>query len=80
MLHCVCRTPAAGASCKQNPGTAFGLLATTKEVVQIADVQSEPAYASDSKVIIIGLAGARTLLMVPMIKDDELVGAIRVCR
>ena len=61
------------------PGTIFGRVAATKELVQIADVQSEPASLSDPRAMI-HLAGVRTLLIVPMIKDDELVGAVGIFR
>ena len=61
------------------PGTIFGRVAATKELVQIADVQSEPASLSDPRAMI-HLAGVRTLLIVPMIKNDELVGAVGIFR
>ena len=61
------------------PGTIFGRVAATKELVQIADVQSEPASLSDPRSMI-HLAGVRTLLIVPMIKDEELVGAVGIFR
>ena len=61
------------------PGTIFGRVAATKELVQIADVHSEPASLSDPRAMI-HLAAVRTLLIVPMIKDDELVGAIGIFR
>ena len=61
------------------PGTIFGRVAATKELVQIADVQSEPASLSDPRSMI-HVAGVRTLLIVPMIKDEELVGAVGIFR
>src|SRR5262249_2550522 len=47
----------------------------TKQVVQIADARAGP-YSSD----LVDLAGARTILGVPMLKDEELVGAIGIYR
>ena len=54
---------------------------TVKQPVQIADVQAEPAYNSDpSRATFLNLAGARTVVAVPMLKEDELVGAILIYR
>jgi GAF domain-containing protein len=53
----------------------------TKRPAQIADVQAEPAYYEDpSRVNFLRLAGARTVVAVPMLKGDELVGAIFIYR
>jgi len=56
----------------------------TKQPVQIADVQDEPHY-SDAPSGFTGsqiakLAGARTVLCVPMLKEPELAGAIIIYR
>jgi two-component system, NtrC family, sensor kinase len=45
--------------------------------VQIVDLQGEPAYAGNR---LTTLGGARTLLIVPLLKDDQLVGAINIYR
>ena len=64
-----------------NPGTAIGRVAETKAPVQIADIRAEPAYTSDPvRSAILELAGARTMLNVPMLKDDRLVGQIAIYR
>jgi signal transduction histidine kinase/CheY-like chemotaxis protein len=60
-----------------NPGTALGRVAATKQAVQISDIQSEPAYSSTP---ILRDAGARTMLNVPMLKENELVGQIAIYR
>jgi GAF domain-containing protein len=49
--------------------------ADTKQLVHVADLQTED---TDSKLA--KLAGARTLAVVPMLKDDEVVGAIAIYR
>jgi GAF domain-containing protein len=55
--------------------TAVGRVAATKQPVQIADIRVEPAYTSDPKRFsLLNHARARTILSVPMLKDDELVG------
>ena len=55
----------------------------TKQPVQIADVVNEPHYFDAPPAIpllLTKLAGARTVLAVPMLKEDELVGAIVIYR
>src|SRR5262249_12332007 len=67
-----------------NPGTALGRAAASKQTVQIVDVQAEPAYrdvpTESSGANIATLGGARTVLAVPMLKENELVGAIVIYR
>ena len=65
------REPVAGAQ----SGSSLHLLARTKQVIHIADASLDSAQGA-----IVSLGGARTLLAVPMLKDDELVGAIGVYR
>jgi GAF domain-containing protein/CheY-like chemotaxis protein len=62
-------------------GTALERVVATKQAVQIADVQAQPAYQRDSARRA-GLlrAGARTVLCVPMLKDNELIGGITIYR
>jgi signal transduction histidine kinase len=50
-------------------------LPETKQVIHIADVQSESAPATIAR-----LGGARTLLIVPMLKENELIGAVGIYR
>ena len=64
------------------PGHAIGRVASTKQVVHIADVLLEPAYSKTSPAQIgtVDLAGARTVLAVPLLNDEELIGAIVIYR
>jgi GAF domain len=49
--------------------------------VQIADVKAEQAYVNDpQRFAILELAGARTMFVVPMLKENELVGMIGIYR
>jgi GAF domain-containing protein len=52
------------------------------KLVQIADLLSDDAYKKGTPLAVSGatLAGIRTLLAVPMMKDDRLVGAIVIYR
>ena len=67
---------------RASPETALGRVAATKELVQITDLLSDDAYKKGSPLAVSGatLAGIRTLLAVPMLKDDHLVGAIIIYR
>jgi signal transduction histidine kinase len=67
---------------RPTPGTALDCVAATKQTVQIADVQVDPSYQGDPqrRAGIIGIAGARTLICVPMLKENTLVGTISIYR
>ena len=64
------------------PNTGLGRLATTKEIVHIADVRAEKAYSERDplRVATADILGARTFLAAPMLKDGELIGAIVIYR
>src|SRR5262245_51692359 len=64
------------------PKTAFGRMATTKQLVHVADVAAGLSYAErDARsVAAVELGGIRTLLMVPMLKENELTGALAIYR
>ena len=65
---------------RASPRIALARAAATKQTVQIADVRAEPGYfdplpgfSGEQGMM---LAGARTVLAVPMLKESELVGVI----
>jgi two-component system, NtrC family, sensor kinase len=66
------------------PGTALGRALATKQPVQIADISKAPQYLNAppgyTVALFAKLSGARTSLGVPMLKDNELVGAITLYR
>ena len=64
------------------PDSGLGRLATTKDVVQIADLMADESYIKRDPFVVAGveLGGIRTLLAVPMIMDSQLVGAIVIYR
>jgi two-component system, NtrC family, sensor kinase len=68
---------------RPHPETPLGR-AATKQAVQIADVLKLPSYfdppSGYTAPQLYKLAGARTVLAVPMCKDDELVGIISIYR
>jgi signal transduction histidine kinase len=67
-----------------SPNTALGRVARTRETVHIADAFTEPGFFETPPGFagpqLSLLAGARTLLAVPMLKENELVGAIVIYR
>jgi GAF domain-containing protein/anti-sigma regulatory factor (Ser/Thr protein kinase) len=69
---------------RPNPTTTIGRAVATKQTVQMADVLKVPHYSDPplgyTAPQLPKLAGARTVLAVPMCKDDELVGIIAVYR
>ena len=64
------------------PDAPLGRLAATKQLVQIADIKTIPSYIEGHPFVraAVDLAGYRTVLVVPMLKDDELIGAIGIIR
>jgi signal transduction histidine kinase/putative methionine-R-sulfoxide reductase with GAF domain len=67
---------------RPGPMTGLGRLASAKQVVHVADLAAEQAYADRDplRVASVELAGARTFLAVPMLKENELIGAIVIYR
>jgi GAF domain-containing protein len=67
---------------RPNPKTATGRMLATKGVVHIADLALEQAYIerNPATVAAVELGGVRTYLGVPMLRDNELIGALAVGR
>src|SRR5262245_40813186 len=69
---------------RPSPDTTLGRALATKQTVQIADVQNEPAYVNAPSGFtgaqLAKLAGARTVVVVPMLKESDLVGVIIIYR
>src|SRR5262249_41190127 len=65
-----------------SPDTGLGLLAQTKRGFHSEDIKAEPVYIARDpvRVATVDLGGARTLLAVPMLKENELVGVISMYR
>ena len=59
-----------------------GRMLRTKQQVHVADMRDEPVYRAGAPPIraLVDLAGARSFLTVPMLKEGELVGAIGIYR
>src|SRR5215475_10583812 len=62
--------------------TPLGRVVTTKDVVHVSDLTAERAYIErfPQLVDLVESAGARSLLIVPMLKEGELLGVIAIYR
>ena len=63
-----------------DPPTALGQIVTTKQVIHLADIKAMPTVDNKMRIATIELAGARTLIGVPMLKDTEVVGVLGIYR
>jgi signal transduction histidine kinase len=64
------------------PDAPLGVVAATKQVAHIPDLTKIPSYIAGNPFVVVGveLGGYRTVLAVPMLKNNELVGAIVIYR
>jgi GAF domain-containing protein/signal transduction histidine kinase len=65
-----------------HPLSGLGTVARTKQVVHVEDVRTQPPYLEGNPVVLAlsDLAGAWTLVAVPMLKESELIGVITIYR
>ena len=64
------------------PETVFGRIAKTKQAVHVADLAASRGYAERDPLVVFAVetGRVRTILGVPMLKDNELIGAIIIYR
>jgi GAF domain-containing protein len=64
------------------PGTSLWRAANTKQAVQTADVRLEQGYIEGDPFVVsaVALGGYRSVLNVPMLHEDKLVGVITIFR
>jgi len=67
---------------RPHPESALGRVARTKEFAQISDITAHRLYAERDPIFVAGaeLGGMRTIAAVPMLKDQQLIGAITIFR
>jgi len=67
---------------RPNPLGQMAAAIRTKQAVQVADVRTTAAYLerTPNAVELAELGGARTLVVVPMLREDEVIGAITIYR
>jgi len=65
-----------------DPRTPMGRIVQSPQTVHIADYREDQTYLDRDPITVAGieLGGIRTLLIVPMLKSDELIGAIALYR
>jgi len=83
----LCSVPAYAAEMRRGPlrpdaDSALGRVARTGQVAQIPDITAHRLYAERNPVFVAGaeLGGIRTIVAVPMLKDNQLIGAITIFR
>ena len=64
------------------PATGIGRVLQTKQAVQIEDASTDRGYSERDpmRVSAVELGGVRTLLDVPMLKENEVIGAVAIYR
>ncbi len=62
---------------RPRPEHPLGRIANTKQVVHVPDTATLPEHA---RARLVDIAGARTIVSVPMLKEGELIGAICIYR
>jgi GAF domain-containing protein len=69
-------------SLSSRPGTVSGRMIETKQYLHIPDLKAEEAYLSGepTRRASVDLGGIRTLLAVPLLREDKLVGMIAIYR
>jgi GAF domain-containing protein len=63
-----------------DPRSGIGVLTRTKKFVHVADIKAAPINEDKMRSATIKLANGRSLVGVPLLKDDEVVGAIVIYR
>ncbi len=64
------------------PDVPLGRVAKTRQPVHVSDMREDPSYLRGDKlpVAAVDRAGVRTLFLVPMLRENDLVGAIAIYR
>ena len=64
------------------PNSGLSRVLATKQIYHITDMRTDLAYLQGvpSTVALVDAAGARSVLVVPLLKDDEVAGAIAIFR
>ncbi|MDA9402171.1 histidine kinase [Bradyrhizobium sp. CCBAU 45389] len=67
---------------RPHPSSGLGTVEKTHQTVHIDDIRTQPPYVEGNPNVraLADLAGARSLVIVPMLRDDELIGTITIFR
>ena len=76
----VCRGSQKQSTCSTAPGIGPGRVAITKQPAHITDIKTTRSYIEQDRFLVRGvtLGGYRTIVAVPMLKNNELIGAILI--
>jgi PAS domain S-box-containing protein len=63
-------------------GSSLARMAQSKQLVQIPDITADPGYLErdPDRIALVELGGYRSILTVPMLKDNQLIGAFNIFR
>ena len=69
-------------STRPGPQTVVGRIASTRQMVQVADLAASRGYAERDPLVVaaVEIGGVRSILGVPLFKEDALIGAILLYR
>ena len=67
---------------RPGPNVPVGRMASTRQVVHVADITEDPGYIERDPLVVAGVeqGGYRTILAVPMLKEGEVIGGIVIFR
>ena len=67
---------------RPHPKSGLGTIVRTRLAIQIEDLRTQPPYLEGDPAVVAlsDLAGARTLVIVPMLRENQLVGTIGIYR
>src|SRR5204863_6590141 len=67
---------------RPHPKSGLATVARTLQAVQTEDLRTQPPYLEGNPAVVAlsDLAGARTLAIVPMLRENELIGTITIFR
>jgi signal transduction histidine kinase len=71
-----------GSLFRPSPNLPLSRAAKTRQPIQVSDMRADPSYLDRDPLAVAGieLGGIRTLLVVPMLKEGEPIGAIAIYR
>jgi len=72
----------ADATFRPHPKSGMATVMRTRQAVQIEDLRTQPPYLEGDPAVVAlsDLAGARTLVIVPMLRENELIGVMSIFR
>ena len=63
-----------------HPRSGLSIILETKRLIHIADIKTEPTFKDKMRIATIDFANGRSLVGVPLLKENEVVGVIAIYR